>query len=214
MASTPTARLSTGSARAGLAAACGGRAHYELAAGRTDKAESLLTTLEGSAGVGGLLPEQVWDGVDMPQRELRRGGPTGSAMPLVWAHSEHIKLLRSLRDGKVFDMPRARRGALHQREDRLVHQVMAFQQQDPFHAVRKGLARGVAGRRARALEHRWGATFNDSQTSQNAFGIHVADLPVAGLVPGGTVIFTFFWPDAGHWEGETFSVGVAARHIG
>ena len=26
-------------------------------------------------------------------------------MPLVWAHAEHIKLLRSLADGAVFDMP-------------------------------------------------------------------------------------------------------------
>ena len=26
-------------------------------------------------------------------------------MPLVWAHAEHVKLLRSLRDGRVFDMP-------------------------------------------------------------------------------------------------------------
>ena len=26
-------------------------------------------------------------------------------MPLVWAHAEHIKLLRSLADGAVFDLP-------------------------------------------------------------------------------------------------------------
>jgi glucoamylase len=26
-------------------------------------------------------------------------------MPLVWAHAEYVKLLRSLRDGRVFDMP-------------------------------------------------------------------------------------------------------------
>ncbi|NUS19750.1 MAG: glucan 1,4-alpha-glucosidase, partial [Mesorhizobium sp.] len=83
----------------------GERAHYELAAGRKDKAAALLETLERSAGVGGLLPEQVWDRPDIPDRELRLGAPSGSAMPLVWAHAEHIKLLRSLRDGAVFDMP-------------------------------------------------------------------------------------------------------------
>ena len=42
---------------------------------------------------------------DIPERELYRGRPSGSAMPLVWAHAEHIKLLRSLREGRVFDMP-------------------------------------------------------------------------------------------------------------
>ena len=27
-------------------------------------------------------------------------------MPLVWAHAEHLKLQRSLRDGRLFDCPR------------------------------------------------------------------------------------------------------------
>ena len=61
--------------------------------------------MEAFAGDGGLLPEQVWDADDIPERELFCGRPSGSAMPLVWAHAEHIKLLRSLRDGAVFDMP-------------------------------------------------------------------------------------------------------------
>ena len=83
----------------------GERAHYELAARRPEIAMQLLGTLEGSASPGGLLPEQIWDKSDIPQRELFRGRPAGSAMPLVWAHAEHIKLLRSLSDGRVFDMP-------------------------------------------------------------------------------------------------------------
>ena len=31
------------------------------------------------------------------------GKPAGSAVPLVWAHAEYLKLLRSAVDGKVFD---------------------------------------------------------------------------------------------------------------
>ena len=31
------------------------------------------------------------------------GRPSGSAMPLAWAHAEYIKLLRSRQDGEVFD---------------------------------------------------------------------------------------------------------------
>ena len=34
---------------------------------------------------------------------MRLGEPTGSAMPLMWAHAEYVKLLRSAADGKVFD---------------------------------------------------------------------------------------------------------------
>jgi glucoamylase len=52
-----------------------------------------------------MLPEQVWDRDDVPARELFNGRPTGSAMPLVWAHAEYAKLVRSLHDGRVFDMP-------------------------------------------------------------------------------------------------------------
>ena len=47
----------------------------------------------------------MWDAEDISRKGLKNGRPSGSAMPLVWAHAEYIKLLRSLRDGKVFDMP-------------------------------------------------------------------------------------------------------------
>ena len=79
----------------------GERAHYELAAG--NGVAPLIETYERLATSGQLLPEQVWDEPDMPERSLRRGQPDGSAVPLVWAHAEYLKLLRSAADGKVFD---------------------------------------------------------------------------------------------------------------
>jgi glucoamylase len=192
----------------------GERAHYELAAGHIDKAESLLATLERCAGAGGLLPEQVWDGDDIPERELLRGGPSGSAMPLVWAHSEHIKLLRSLRDGKVFDMPP--QGVERYVKGKTGSSIRSWRFNNKIRSIPSGKALRVE-LLAAAVVH-WssdaGTTFNDSKTRQNAFGIHVVDLPVADLPPGGTITFTFFWPDAGRWEDETFSLAVVARHIG
>ena len=74
----------------------GERAHYELAAGR-DVGE-LIETIEKFASSGGMLPEQIWDEPD--KDGLVFGGPAGSAMPLVWAHSEYLKLLRSAYDGR------------------------------------------------------------------------------------------------------------------
>jgi glucoamylase len=85
----------------------GERAHYELAAGRPEVAMQLLGVMRAQASDGGMLPEQVWDGPDIPARELSNGRATGSAMPLVWAHAEYAKLVRSLYDGRVFDMPQA-----------------------------------------------------------------------------------------------------------
>jgi glucoamylase len=72
----------------------GERAHYELAAGHRAEAERLLQTLAAFANAGGLIPEQVWDAADIPERELFCGRPAGSAMPLVWAHAETIPLFR------------------------------------------------------------------------------------------------------------------------
>ncbi len=81
----------------------GERGHYALALG--ESAEPYLKSMEGAASVGGLLPEQVWDSEDIPEHELFLGHPSGSAMPLVWTHSEFIKLLRSSMDRHVFELP-------------------------------------------------------------------------------------------------------------
>ena len=76
----------------------GERGHYELAAGRD--ARPFIEAIEKLANGGGMLPEQVWDG---PTRDgFEPGDATGSAMPLCWAHSEYIALVRSARDGVVY----------------------------------------------------------------------------------------------------------------
>ncbi|TSE08241.1 glucan 1,4-alpha-glucosidase [Mesorhizobium intechi] len=192
----------------------GERAHYELAAGRMDKAASLLAALEGSAEPGGLLPEQVWDGVDLPERELRHGRPSGSAMPLVWAHSEHIKLLRSLRDGVVFDMPP--QGVKRYIKDKTVSPFRTWRFNNKIRTLPEGKTLRIE-LQAAATVH-WSsdgwATAHDSQTAENAFGIHLADLPTAGLPGGSTLIFTFFWPGTGDWENVDFSVTSGARDNG
>ncbi len=79
----------------------GERGHYEFAAGRD--AIPYVRALERFAHGTGLLPEQIWDSDDIADRGLKRGRPTGAAMPLMWAHAEYIKLLRSLHDGAVYD---------------------------------------------------------------------------------------------------------------
>ena len=42
-----------------------------------------------------MIPEQVWDADPIPERRLYPGRPSGSAMPLAWAHAEYVKLLVS-----------------------------------------------------------------------------------------------------------------------
>jgi hypothetical protein len=67
-------------------------------------AKPFARAMESLASCTGLLPERAWDGADLPQAYIYCGRPTGSATPLMWAHAEYIKLLRSVRDGKVSDL--------------------------------------------------------------------------------------------------------------
>jgi glucoamylase len=188
----------------------GERAHYELAAGRPDEARRLLGALEASASSGGLLPEQIWDCEDVPSRELSLGRPSGSAMPLVWAHAEHIKLLRSLRDGAVFDMP-------PQTLNRYVYNTPA---PAPIAwRINSKVERIAAGRILR-LEFpepariRWSiddwATTSDSDTAASGLGLQFCELPTAGFAHETMVRFTVFWPNQNRWEGDDFEVAVVA----
>ncbi len=184
------------------------RGQYELAASRRGEAERLLAVLEASASDGGLLPEQVWDGPPIPRRELLPGRPSGSAMPLVWAHAEHLKLLRSLADGAVFDLPRqAARRYLHGG-----HTARCRTWRPDFRATSL-----PAGRALRIdLPHAavvhwtidgWGRT-TDSPTRDTGLGLHVLDIASDGLHPGARIAFTWQWAGNGEWVGRDYAVDV------
>ncbi len=189
----------------------GERAHYELAAGHVDEAETLLRALEGFANESGMLPEQVWDTRDIPERELYFGRPSGSVMPLVWAHAEYVKLRRSLHDGRVFDRPPQTVQRYLVEKQGLPHAVWRFQQE------RRALPAGRTLRLEVMVPAvvRWSVdewqTANEVEARDTGLGVRVADLPTQGLKPGASVVFTFYWPAAGHWEGRDFRVVVEDR---
>jgi len=188
----------------------GERAHYELAAGRTREAARLCGALESFANEGGMMPEQVWDSPDVAARELFFGSPSGSAMPLVWAHAEYLKLCRSLEEGCVFDMPELAqaRYARGGRRSRFAGWRLS--------GKRRCLPAGKVLRvetTAPATVH-WSddgwRSVHDLDTRDTTAGMQVADLPTADLAEGSQVLFTLFWRDAGRWEGEDFAVQVVA----
>ena len=188
----------------------GERAHYELAAGNTTVAQELLRTVECSTSGSRLLPEQVWDTADIPERELFLGKPSGSACPLVWAHSEYIKLVRSIKDGRIFDQPpqTVKRYRVEQRK--AVYWEWRFNNKCRIVPTGKTLRLAV---QAPAMVH-WSndgwQTVHDNNTRDTGLGIHIADLPTAQLDPGHTVVFTFFWPRPQRWEGADFCVTIQA----
>lgn len=83
----------------------GERGHYEVAAGRDPL--PLLKTMAASASSAGMLPEQIWDDVSCQNYGLEPYQPTGSAMPLAWAHAEFIKLAAARARRQPVDRPKA-----------------------------------------------------------------------------------------------------------
>src|SRR4029077_7030057 len=65
--------------------------------------KAFIEVMENFANQGGMIGEQLWDADDLAERSLKRGSPTGAAMPLCWSHAEYISLVRSRHDGVCFD---------------------------------------------------------------------------------------------------------------
>jgi glucoamylase len=168
----------------------------------------LKRALSHFANAGGLLPEQIWDAADVPERELVFGKPSGSAMPLVWAHAEYVKLCRSLADGRVFDTPPQPVQRYQVQKVGSPHAVWRFNHK--CQTIRPGSILRIEVLHA-AVVH-WSAddwrTVSDTPTRDSGLGLHLVDLPTDALAPGVHVRFTFYWPLADHWEGSDFAITV------
>ncbi len=185
----------------------GERGHYELAAGNST--EKYIRTIEGLASNTGLLPEQAWDEADRPEIYEWLGKPTGSAMPLMWAHAEYIKLLRSTADGKVYDaIPEVAERYLSNRSDRARLEVWKPSRHVRF--MRAGETLRVHGDAPFML--RWSSdnwkTVNDSKSMQNALQVDYVDLKDVAAKAGTCLRFTFLWTEDNRWEGQNYEVTV------
>ncbi len=78
----------------------GERGEYAIASGQLTQARYQLATMESSGNETGLIPEQII-GFSQGHSVIGEGVPC----PLVWSHAEHLRLSRSIRDGKIFDQP-------------------------------------------------------------------------------------------------------------
>ena len=186
----------------------GERAHYELAAGRTSEADRLARTMAAFAGDGGLIPEQVWDTEDIPEKMLYCGRPSGSAMPLVWAHAEYVKLRRSLRDGRVFDTPRETVQRYQVEKRGTPFEFWRFNHRIPTMQAGKTLRVEAAA----PMVVRWSGdgwkSFADVQAADTHLGMFVADLGTQALSAGARVEFTMQWLPEQRWEGRNYAVTV------
>jgi glucoamylase len=170
--------------------------------------------LEGFATPTHLLPEQVWDEDDRPEQHLKRGRPTGSAVPLLWAHAEYIKLLRSIREGRVFDLiPEVADRYIRNRS--VLHKVQLWSIQHPSGSVQRGRTLRIQSENAfevRFSLDNWATTTDTHSTSTN-LGIDYCDI----VIPDNQRVslqFVLFWTVARRWEGRDFEVACTEREGG
>ena len=187
----------------------GERAHYEIAAGKYENAKKLLNTLELFSNDGGMIPEQIWDTKDIPEKELYFGKPAGSAMPLVWAHSEYIKLCRSIKEKKVFDMP----FQTYQRyvKENTVSELAIWRFNNKCISFPKGKTLRIellAKCRVHWTVNNW-KKINDSDAKDSGLGIFFTDLPTSNLPVGQKINFTFYWLEDEKWEGDDFEIVIS-----
>lgn len=186
----------------------GERAHYEIAHGNFEEAENLRRTMAKQTSECGMIPEQVWDRHDIPEHELYNGQPTGSGMPLVWAHAEYIRLLRSLKERKVWDMPPQTVQRYQVEKKSASFGIWTFAQQRGRLSAGKDLRIDCLSRaKVHWTTDNW-KTAHDLETVDSGLGVHYAILQCAALQPGASVRFTFYWPQAKKWEESNFAVDI------
>jgi glucoamylase len=169
----------------------GERGHYELAAGNKRRARKMLAAMTAFANEGGLLPEQVWDAADIPEKELCFGRPAGSAMPLVWAHAEYVKLCRSLADGAVFDMPPQTAKRYVAGKSGSPYAIWRFNHKCRIIPVGKTLRLELLEPAVILWSDDNRQTTREAHTRDTGLDMHVADLPTTECKAGTEIWFSF-----------------------
>ena len=185
----------------------GERGHHELAAGRDPK--PFVEALERFANVGHLLPEQLWDAPDSADGTMKFGQASGSAMPLCWSHAEYLCLVRSRRDGRVFDR-------IEPVFRRYVAERNISAPPIPW-TLRHQVTKIPAGRSLRIIvesevvvhwtNDAWKTVREITTAPSGLTDLWFADLATDSV---GRLEWTFHWQEPEHWEGNNFQVEVTA----
>lgn len=185
----------------------GERGHYELAAG--GDAGPFIKAMEEFSNAGGMISEQLWDADDLPDGRMRRGCPTGAAMPLCWSHAEYVSLVRSHHDGVCFDRiePAFQRYVANPAQS--VHEIWSVR-----HPMRR-MHRGKTLRIILAAEatvvwstDAWGHVNNADTAHESGLNLWFLDIATRDWTPGTVFSFTLYWKRDQHWQGRNWDVSI------
>ncbi len=185
----------------------GERGHYELAAGRDPM--PFIAAMENFANQGGMISEQLWDADDLPDSCMKRGAPTGAAMPLCWSHAEYISLVRSRHDGVCFDRvePAYQRYVAHPVQCH--HEIWILRH--PLQRMGRGkILRIILAAEASIIwsTDTWQHTNTSAMTFEPELNLWFFDVPTGELSANAVLDFTFFWKLDQRWEGRNWRIDI------
>jgi len=169
-------------------------------------AAELVRTLEGFAGQGLMLPEQLWDGPDLPGRRLWFGKASGSACPLGWAHAEYLELLVTIALAGFPDivMPARRRYT----EGTPLAPAYIWSHKHQITRIAGGRHLRVQLPRPAAVHYSFDEwrTHVELDAIDTTLGLWVAEIPCNKLARGAEFQWTAHYMTG--WEGKNFTLTV------
>jgi glucoamylase len=182
----------------------GERGHYDMQLGLDPL--PYLEAMSRMTGPWGMLPEQIWDAPPIAARGLRPGKPTGSAMPLAWAHAEFLKLLAARELRRPIELLRdveERYGAAPRAST-----AWHWRHETPFSALPQGRDLIIEASAPFVLHFGFdGWTDAGDRASQVLpFGRHGVRLTANELAGRQKLDFTCYFAEPSRWEGTDHEV--------
>jgi glucoamylase len=162
-------------------------------------------------GPTGLIPEQVWDAAPLPECGLEPGKPTGSAMPLVWAHAEFLKLLCAREEKRPLEMLTSVENHLRGKSAKL--KTWHWRTDTPFDALpadRDLLIETDAPFVLHLGFDGW-RDIEDRPSVPLPFGGHGVRFTKGDLAGNEVLDFTRYFVDGAKWEGTDYQIRLASE---
>lgn len=181
----------------------GERGHYAIDAGEDPM--PYLASMLGAASAGGMIPEQVWDSAPIPERFLAPGRPTGSAMPLAWAHAEFLKLASAaIRGAPIERLQAAAERYRRARPSALLH----WRDDSPCTELTAGTVVSVEAGEPFQLHcgHDGWQDVADLPSTPAAFGLHAVQVDPKAFAASRSIDFTRKFLGPRGWERRNWQI--------
>jgi glucoamylase len=184
----------------------GERGHFALMCG--ENVSGYLQSMIQMSGRAGLIPEQIWDAAPIPEHWLEPGKPSGSAMPLLWAQAEFLKLVRAEKEGRPIELLEVVKRRYGGRSPSA--SVWHWREDMPFTGLPQGRSVLIESQKPFRLHFGFDGwqSVEERPAEPIGFGMFGVRLDPADLVHRSRVDFTWRDTDSGEWRNKDFSIAL------